>query len=150
MELIPILSTIILVATISTFLLAIGAYILYKTRERKSEEEIVQQPPTVKAELVTPYEAPVGKPVYEQPVYGRQPIYSGIDWRGEKISGRQYQPEYTPKPRPYGQQDKSSEDQQNLRRRSGRPYQENKFMKYTSEGYVSPDQDKDSGAPKWR
>ena len=34
MELIPILSTIILVATISTFLLAIGAYILYKVREK--------------------------------------------------------------------------------------------------------------------
>ncbi len=35
MELIPILSTIILVATISTFILAVGAYILYKIREGK-------------------------------------------------------------------------------------------------------------------
>ena len=35
MELIPILSLIILVATISTFILAVGAYILYKIRERK-------------------------------------------------------------------------------------------------------------------
>lgn len=142
MELIPILSTIILVATIATFLLAIGAYILYKARERKSEEAVVQPPPTVKAELVAPYEAPVGRPVYEQPAYGRQPIYSGLDWRGEKISGQQQKPENTP--RSYQQPG------QNTGLRQGRPYTENKFMKYTSQGYVSPEQDKDSGDPKWR
>ena len=38
MELIPVLSTIILIATISTFLLAIGAYILYKVREGKGQQ----------------------------------------------------------------------------------------------------------------
>ena len=37
MELIPILSTIILVATISTFVLAVGAYILYKVQEGKAD-----------------------------------------------------------------------------------------------------------------
>lgn len=36
MELIPILSTIILVATIATFILAVAAYILYKIRERRA------------------------------------------------------------------------------------------------------------------
>ena len=71
MELIPILSTIILVATISTFLLAIGAYILYKVREAKGQQAIAPQPATVRAELVTPSEAPVQEParVVQQPVF---------------------------------------------------------------------------------
>ena len=54
MELIPILSLIILVATISTFILAVGAYILYKIRERKGKRNIAKQPDTIEAELVTP------------------------------------------------------------------------------------------------
>jgi hypothetical protein len=54
MELIPILSLIILVATISTFILAIGAYILYKIRERKGKKGVAGQPDTIEAELVTP------------------------------------------------------------------------------------------------
>ncbi len=37
MELIPILSTMILVGTIATFILAVAAYILYKIRERSGE-----------------------------------------------------------------------------------------------------------------
>lgn len=39
MELVPILSTIILVGTIATFLLAVCAYILYKIRERKPKAQ---------------------------------------------------------------------------------------------------------------
>ena len=54
MELIPILSLIILVATISTFILAIGAYILYKIRERKGRTGTTAQPSSIEAELVTP------------------------------------------------------------------------------------------------
>ncbi len=54
MELIPILSLIILVATISTFILAVGAYILYKIRERKGRTGIAEQPASIEAELVTP------------------------------------------------------------------------------------------------
>ncbi|MBU0474684.1 MAG: hypothetical protein KKF62_11030 [Bacteroidetes bacterium] len=54
MELIPILSLIILVATISTFILAVGAYILYKIRERKGKGGVAQQPSSIEAELITP------------------------------------------------------------------------------------------------
>ena len=54
MELIPILSLIILVATISTFILAVGAYILYKVRERKGKKTTADVPASVQAELVTP------------------------------------------------------------------------------------------------
>ena len=39
MELVPILSTIILVGTIATFILAVAAYILYKIRERRARDE---------------------------------------------------------------------------------------------------------------
>jgi hypothetical protein len=39
MELVPILSTIILVGTIATFILAVAAYILYKIRERRARED---------------------------------------------------------------------------------------------------------------
>lgn len=43
MQLVPILSTIILVGTIATFILAVAAYILYKIRERRAREEGVVQ-----------------------------------------------------------------------------------------------------------
>lgn len=45
MELVPILSTIILVGTIATFILAVFAYILYKIRERRSRERAAEQRP---------------------------------------------------------------------------------------------------------
>jgi len=54
MELIPILSLIILVATIATFILAVGAYILYKIRERKGKTGVAEQQAFIQAELVTP------------------------------------------------------------------------------------------------
>ena len=54
MELIPILSLIILVATISTFILAVGAYILYKIRERTGQVSQAPQPATIPGELVAP------------------------------------------------------------------------------------------------
>lgn len=62
MELIPILSTIILVATIMTFILAIGAYVLYKIRERKGQTAAVEYPSKINAELVTVNE------IQEEPV----------------------------------------------------------------------------------
>lgn len=54
MELIPILSLIILVATISTFVLAVGAYILYKVRERKGKIAQASQPAAIPGEMIAP------------------------------------------------------------------------------------------------
>jgi len=54
MELIPILSLIILVSTISTFILAVGAYILYKVRERRGRAAKLKAPETLPAELIEP------------------------------------------------------------------------------------------------
>lgn len=53
MELITILSTIILVATISTFILSIGAYVLYKIRSRREQKVKASPPQASAAELVT-------------------------------------------------------------------------------------------------
>jgi hypothetical protein len=56
MELIPILSTIILVATISTFILAVGAYILYKIREGKVSVSPERKSEYLEAEYFVPRE----------------------------------------------------------------------------------------------
>lgn len=56
MELIPILSTIILVATISTFILAVGAYILYKIREGKVSVSPERKSEYLEAEYFMPRE----------------------------------------------------------------------------------------------
>lgn len=60
MELIPILSLIVLVATISTFILAVGAYVLYKIRERKGRVASAPAPASIEAELVTPSQSVAG------------------------------------------------------------------------------------------
>lgn len=134
MELIPILSTIILVATISTFILAIGAYILYKVRERKGERVSAPQPSSVQAELVTPIEAPATQPAYTEP----QPIF--VQQPG--------QPGYTPQPKQYAGQEKRKVyipvTEEDLKA-SG-----SKFLKYTSEGYVPTQENKNTGALRWR
>ena len=124
MELIPVLSTIILVATISTFLLAIGAYILYKVREGKGQQVVAPTPSTVNAELLTPAEAPVQVP-QQGPVIVPQPVY------------------FEPKPTPSYQQ--RPED------RNYPKAKEHKFLKYTSEGYVIPSkEEKSTGTLKWK
>ena len=148
MELIPILSTIILVATISTFILAIGAYILYKVREAKGVQTSTPQQSEVKGELVTPATAPKQDqiPVYVEKPYSyasqRQPIFM----KQEKQAS---QPRFTPQPQQYNAEKSkqatvvSGEN----RGKSSKP----KFLKYTSEGYVTPQEDiKKSGALKWR
>ena len=61
MELIPILSTIILVATISTFILAVGAYILFKIREDKTQRQSVKEPANLHAEYIVPKEKEIKK-----------------------------------------------------------------------------------------
>lgn len=68
MELIPILSTIILVATISTFILAVGAYILFKIREGKTQMKPVTEPANLYAEYILPNDKKVKKLFVEDDV----------------------------------------------------------------------------------
>lgn len=148
MELIPILSTIILVATISTFLLAIGAYVLYKIREKRGEQLHIAQPSQIKAEFVTPSEAPLPQSIYmEQPIYGEgqqlhQPLF--VNYEEGKETMR------SPKSRQYSDSQyetaKKHKETAPVKSRST----ETKFLKYTSEGYVSTKEDKTTGAMKWR
>lgn len=176
MELIPILSTIILVATISTFLLAIGAYILYKVREKKGQAATITPPQEVEAELVTPAAAPAPAP---QPVVERERIISQpIFIESQSASTFQKQPAakqgpspVQPRPQPYTaykQPFKTASAQQNRTVQTGfaqrgsqsmgnrplteeeRKLKDSKFLKYTSEGYVPATEDKDAGALKWR
>jgi len=121
MELIPVLSTIILVATISTFLLAIGAYILYKIREGKGQQVVASTPATVNAELLTPAEAPVLVPQ-----------------QGPAIAPSVY---IEPNPAPSVQPDAVNYTRS----------KEHKFLKYTSEGYVVPSKEEKSAVTlKWK
>ena len=148
MELIPILSTIILVATICTFILAIGAYILYKIREGRQQQAYYTKPASVKAELVTPDQVQMSQQdanQYQRSVRSVEPgIFREMNIHDKKPS----QSRYTPEPRGYRvSEEKVIKDKSKIEQRFS---DENKFLKYTSDGYVSPKEDRDSGAVKWR
>lgn len=157
MELIPILSLIILVATISTFILAVGAYILYKVRERKGVTVQAAQPASIPAELLAP--APlmaeqrvltperktfdVQNPQQQQQEYGyeyqqRQP--SSYVPREERTRGPELKPTFVGSAptyedarnqKPTGENSRSYEPERT-------PPTKKKFMRYTNEGYVEP------------
>lgn len=155
MELIPILSLIILVATISTFILAVGAYILYKVRERKGLTAQTAQPASIPAELVAP--APL---VSEQriltperrtfEVQAPQQEY-GYDYQRQQQAG--YHPHEEPSRGPelkptfvgnqaptYGDsryQKPTAESQRQVEPEKA-PTSKKKYVRYTNEGYVEP------------
>ncbi len=148
MELIPILSTIILVATICTFILAIGAYILYKIRERRGEQLPQTPPSSVRAELVTPDESEYRGREYVRPEHMNVPVephqvrkssrpgvYTGS--REDQSAKSGYYPETEREAVKY--------ERVKTERTTGK-----KFLKYTSEGYVPTEEDKNPGVLKWR
>jgi hypothetical protein len=89
MELIPILSTIILVATISTFILAVGAYILYKIREGKVQKQPVKRPENLQAEYVVPREKPV-KRIFVEEVVDRKSKMGAVDERYQPVQTQEF------------------------------------------------------------
>ncbi len=145
MELIPILATIILVATICTFILAIGAYILYKIRERKGEAEAAKKPDVVEGELLTPL---------EQIKYENETDKVKIAKRIEEVYARNNKEE-TPKAtvvqkgQPGPLPKRKIQVVQNREKKELRLNKEDKFLKYTMEGYVPPIEDETSKI-KWR
>jgi hypothetical protein len=148
MELIPILSTIILVATISTFILAIGAYILYKVREGKQQHTSAVKPAIVKAELVTPTNAQQTEQLRTNEQRQVRKVEPGISREINIQERTPSQSRYTPEPRGYkSSEEKVSKEKPRVEQRLS---DENKFLKYTTEGYVSPEEDRNSGAVKWR
>jgi len=162
MELIPILATIILMATISTFILAIGAYILYKVRERQGQQVEVPQPATLQAELLTPeliaeqlqaqeHQRAPGQILFEpvrassQQNYRPQPEPIFIQQRAQ-AGPQPGQARHTPT-LSYPQPQRQDGRQQARPTQSG----DQKFMKYTSDGYIPVKENvKNQGAVKWR
>jgi len=150
MELIPILSTIILVATICTFILAIGAYILYKIREGKPQFAYQTKPSTVQAELVVPSENVITKEDLTIDRVQVQSVEPGIT-REEYTKQRQpSQSKFTPEPRGYKVEEEKTERRKVRVKPQERLSDENKFLKYTSDGYIPPQEDRNSGEVKWR
>ena len=160
---IPILSLIVLVATISTFILAIGAYILYKIRERRGKVAHVPQPDTIPAELITPtgYVQPEYQKTYASERYRgaereviseneteKQPdtIYSR---RSIKRSGAELKPTFERNeeiPRPVRQsifRTTLESDPSGVKK---------KYLRYTKDGYIEPSRDEPSKEEilRWR
>jgi len=149
MELIPILSLIILVATISTFILAIGAYVLYKIRERKGVTAQAPQPAAIPAELIAP--APLmaerltsGPKNYESPQqeygydYQRQPSYGTPE---DPSRGPELRPTFVNPPAPTyteSRYQKPTGEQQQHNISQDRSSTKKKFMRYTNEGFNEP------------
>ena len=165
MELIPILSLIILVATISTFILAVGAYILYKVRERKGVGAQAPLPSAIPAELVTP--APLtaaqqgekatqsGRKTFEilqtppQQDYG----YQRQTFQQEDVRGPELRPTFVGNtPDYYEGRYKRTSDSKRTPTEGQRYSDKKKFMRYTNEGYVEPSKQekKQEDNLKWR
>jgi hypothetical protein len=134
MELIPILSTIILVATISTFILAVGAYILYKVQETKADQYASKEVKREQAELLEPADYGGRKLIIKEPEQ-KQPFV---------------QHHYHPVEKAVKERKITRNRQENERIKIKRHALEPKFLKFTSEGYVETQKDQDAGVVSWQ
>ena len=155
MELVPILSLIVLVATILTFILSIGAYIHYKIRERKGSSVKAAQPVAIEAELVTP--APLmnqrrfGQTGFR--TYAEEQYITNDESRGTQVSentritdragtsGRTTNNESLNAARQYTSDPGNTKITETGKR---------KFMRYTSDGFIDTEEDKKTTGEKLR
>jgi len=145
MELIPILSFIILVATASTFVLAVGAYALYKVRERKGRVGKAAEPAALPAEMVTPTPLPTeaGLATAERTLFeeepGRVPTFGG---RQPSLYSTRHtstlRPSVVPTQAPTYAETSRFERATTAPATKPKTSTGSKFMRYTSEGYVEP------------
>lgn len=150
MELIPILSLIVLVATMSTFILAVGAYVMYKIRERKGRVSQAPQPAAIEAELITPASAFASQRETDQ--------LTRMTHVTEQMQTRVTEPGYqrqqarmtaparrtiTPPMRPtfIGNTPETRYTEERFVPRQTTEKTSQKFMRYTSDGYVEPKKD---------
>jgi hypothetical protein len=146
MELIPILSMIILIATISTFILAVGSYILYKVRERRAQVTSAPKPIAYQAEVISPAALPSEvHPSQFHPYSEVKPAFMQETY--SPVTDVHYEQE--PAPSVYNPQPKQFTGTGGQKQRA-KSTDENKYLKYTSEGYVPPSSDKKSGTAKWK
>jgi Na+-transporting NADH:ubiquinone oxidoreductase subunit NqrC len=134
MELIPILSTIILVATISTFILAVGAYILYKVQEKRADEYARQEVVREQAELLEPADYGGRKLIIEEP----------------KQKQAFVKHHYQPVEKPTTERKIIRTQQEKERIKIKRQPLESRFLKFTTEGYVETQKDHDAGVVSWQ
>jgi len=153
MELIPILSLIMLVATIATFVLAIGAYILYKIRERNGRAEAKIEQESVNAELVTPSQILSERSATKETYTGdlnitkgsyNKPLYTEVNNMKPRMRPTYTAPIYT---KAEALSKRRTVFPQTVDRTTG----QKKYLRYTQDGYVEPvnDENKDS-ILKWR
>jgi len=162
MELIPILSLIILVATISTFILAVGAYILYKLREGRGKVAQAPQPAALPAELVSP--APLAAEQKATQTGMRRTLTGEHYPSREYGTGYQQQQERAqagPEMRPtyvastangYTSDQRYTQSPSQYTGESERHSTRSRFLRYTKEGYVEPSHEdkKKEDNLKWR
>ena len=166
MELIPILSLIILVATVSTFILAVGAYILFKLRE-KNKATSAPEPSSIEAELVSPaplsaeqrrtqtgsrgYYTGERAPTSERQTGERVPTRESYEYqqrqRATEPGPRRTQVQPAPSRDSYekaatGTYGESGYARPHTGERRTSTESRKKFMRYTEEGYVEPDKEK--------
>ena len=153
MELIPILSLIILVATVSTFILAVAAYILYKIRETKGKVSEAPQPTAIPAELVTPtplvVEQKTTQPGARRTYTGEQYVTRDVTGEFQRMTGMDREPAKAgPELRPTYVGDQPS-SKTFAERYTGAGFSEEekyqpkrKFMRYTQDGYTEPTKEK--------
>ena len=130
--------------------MAIGAYILYKIREGKPQFAYQTKPATVQGELIVPSEAVFTK---ASNLSDRGKIASTEPGITREEYTKQRQPSqsmFTPEPHGYKSEEEKVGKQKVRIRAQERFSDENKFLKYTSDGYIPTQEDRSSGEVKWR
>ncbi len=164
MELIPILSLIILVATISTFFLSIGAYVLYKIREKKGKAQAEAKPQSIPAELITPQlgnemnrltDAGLRR-TYEESQFGQRTTLSGTSpmffTQDENTSRPEMRPTIISQTMDEETAPSRRANRTTVSAERFRDSSQNRFSRYTSTGYAEVDKKKkdDEEPLRWR
>ena len=145
MELIPLLSTVIVVSTINTFILAVGAYIFYKIRERKYPQTPAPAPEMRHAKFAEPEELPQEKIYVEdivKPV--TRAVKPEVKYRPVKQTETFHSPKYV------ARTENEPVRKMRVAHRIVPEVPDSRFLKYTEDGYIAPEEDKANGEIKWR
>ena len=134
MQLIPILTTIIIVATVSALIFIVGFYIIYKTEEKRFDRFVKTKLQSEKVVIANP---------------------ENFGGRTLKIKTTEKIPEFARHYKPIGdsitkQQKYDKTYQENERKKVKRTPTEPKYSKITVEDYLSADEDRSSGVISWR
>ena len=134
MELIPLLSTIVIVATVCTIILVIGAYTLYKIQEKKSDLF-------------------AGKKQQIQKVVSAKPE----DFEGRKLQIKKpevvpvFKNRYEPFNKSLSEKQKSDKTyQRSEKKKIKRVPTEPKYVKYSTKEFLQAAEEENSGVINWR